>query len=159
MPRHKDSVIDHVKKGTFQRCRHVTKDNAMNIAVVSKAPDVPESLRDCALAVRIWNGVIPELVDQKLISPQDLPVLEQALHNCRVIEILDTMLPVAISEGDVAQVIKISDGRLRQVRMLVDLLAKFGVTARGRQDLSTLLTVMNAEAESDDLEDLLDPDD
>lgn len=155
MPRHKDALEDHLKRGTYRQDRMPVKDNAFSLELLSVTPTIPVSLTDCTLACHLWRKVLPPLVRSKRLAKEDVPFLEQVFAQCRVIEALDTFIAEAIAKADLDGLIKAADGRNRQVKTLIEFLKKFGVTARGRQDIFASLSALNAK-EDEGIGDLLD---
>jgi len=158
MSRHKDPLEDHLKRGTYRKDRQPVKDNAFSLELLTITPPVPASLADCSLACRLWKKVLPPLVKSKRLAQEDIPLLEQVFAQCRVIEALDTFIAAAIAKADVDSLLKVARGRNDQLKTLIEFLKRFGVTARGRQDIFASLSALNAE-DNDGLADLLDDDD
>jgi len=154
MPRHKDAVTDHVKRGTYRADRHLSAENPLGIALLREAPPVPETLKDCALAVQMWNDVIPRLSESGRLAPEDVTLIEQALLQAKILTKLNSMLEQ--EQEDPLVLIKIADARSRVIRMLSDILQPFGVTALGRQRLAATLAAMNAKEKRRAIEELID---
>ena len=158
MPRHKDTLEEHLKKGTYRKDRQPVRDNAFSLELLNITPPVPDSLADCSLACRLWKKVLPPLVKSKRLAQEDIPLLEQVFAQCRVIEALDSFIAEAISTAYVDGLLKTARGRNDQLKTLIEFLKKFGVTSRGRQDIFASLSVLNVE-DNDGLAGLLDDDD
>ena len=150
MAQRKKTGAEHIAKGNYRPSRHLTAD-LEDMILLKKAPPVPESLQAIPLAVYMWNEIVPQLVKNRLLAPEDLPLLTEVLKQCRVIEVLDISIQAAIEAGDVAAVLKIGEGRNKLLRSLSDMLLNFGCTGIGRQ---RLLPTIKALMEKDNMGDI-----
>lgn len=153
MPRHKDSVEKHLGNGTYRNSRHATRINAFDLELIEKMPPVPEELKESQLAIKLWQTILPPLIKTKRLAPEDLPILTIVFRQARVLEKLDRDIGEIIENGTQEELIKATDGMNRQIRTLVDLLKKFGVTSRGRQDIFASFMALNGDEKGDSFED------
>lgn len=68
------SKAQHIKDGTYQKCRHETRGTKLEL--VTCGIDCPSSIQGTAREV--WSAVIPELSKAGLITLVDAPQLEHA---------------------------------------------------------------------------------
>jgi phage terminase small subunit len=143
MPRHKKSIDEHIENGTYRHSRHLAVADVDGLEVLTKVPALPESLAGCDMAADIWRNTLPHLVKAKRIAPEDIASLAHSLKVCKTIEVLDAAIDSAITEANYENLIKFSDGRNRQMKVLLDLLGDYGVTSQSRQRLMPLFRALN----------------
>lgn len=154
MPRHKDAITDHIKRGTYRPDRHLSAENPLGITLLKQAPPVPDSLTDCDLAREMWEVIMPRLAESGRLAPEDLPLIEQALLQAKILTKLNSLLEA--DQDDPLILIKLADARSRVIRMLSTILEPFGVTSIGRQKLAATLAAMNSQTRRRAIEELTD---
>jgi len=157
MSRHKESVIDHVKKGTYRPKRHANaalEQTALGFELLREAPPPPESIASCKLAVDMWETIVPTLARTGRLAPEDLQLLEQIFLQVGILEVYNEYLTQ--TDGDPATLIKIADARMRLIRPIAEMLSKFGVTSYGRQQLAATLVAVNQKRQKRAVDDLIE---
>ena len=148
MPRHKKSIDEHIENGTYRHSRHLATADVDGLEVLTEVPELPAALAGCDMAADIWRNTLPHLVKAKRIAPEDIASLAYSLKVCKAIEVLDGAIDNAIEAGDYEVVIKVSDGRNRQMKVLLDLLGDYGVTSQSRQRLMPLFRALNKPSDN-----------
>ncbi len=144
-----------MRRGTYRSDRHLDSTNPLGVVLLRRAPSPPESIADCELAMRMWQKTIPPIAKSGRLAPEDMPLLEQAFIQVKVLTRLNSMVDEV---KDPVALIKVADARSRLVRMLADILGKFGVSSYGRQQLAATLAAMNAKERKRAIDELMGDD-
>ncbi len=135
----KKSINEHLEDGTFRADRH--EDRKKNYSAFDSLESLPRYTGDLLneIGKRFYKRVGNQLIAEKILSPLDLPIIEQAAYYyqglCRIIELCGGDVERYMIEMRLStQAAFISQQRF-YLRELNKILSDFGATPMKREDI------------------------
>lgn len=155
MPAHKKPVKQHILEGTFRPSRHAQLAGTFETLTIP--PACPKSIIS-KKARAAWADIIPRLTESGRLAPEDLPGLEIAFRALGLSAVLMDTIEDLDAINDTSKIRMLSSVAHQNASLFVDILARFGFSTKGRENIIQTLAVKNAREEKSLIDELLDSD-